>query len=99
MCSGLVSANQLTTGPESTATIQRSGKRGDSSQKSCCGLMGSASIKARVSNTCHHSCVYRALPRDVYSLVEQFLCQDPCYAGRRLIMDGTLAGVWKPVRQ
>ena len=37
--------------------MQLSGKRGESSQKTRCGLIGSALFMARASSTCHQSSI------------------------------------------
>jgi hypothetical protein len=47
------SAHQLAEEPESEAVMQRSGSHGLNSQKTRCGLIGSASFMARPSTTCH----------------------------------------------
>jgi hypothetical protein len=46
---------QLATEPLSAVTMQWSGKRGESSQKTRWGLIGSASFMARLSSTFHQS--------------------------------------------
>ncbi len=48
-------ANQPVLVPESTVTIAPSGRRGDSSQNTRCGLIGLAAFIARASSTRHHS--------------------------------------------
>src|ERR1700740_3209928 len=50
-------ANQLAADPESEDRIQLSGKREDNSQKTRCGLIGSALVIARASRTFHHSLI------------------------------------------
>src|SRR5437879_6112377 len=50
-------AYQLAVDPESAATMQRSGSRGDSSQNTRCGLIGFAEVMARVSSSFHHSTI------------------------------------------
>jgi hypothetical protein len=50
----MLRANQLATLPESALMMQLSGRRGDSSQSTRSGLIGSASLIERCSTTCHH---------------------------------------------
>jgi hypothetical protein len=49
---------QLATDPLSAVTMQFSGRRGDSSQKTRCGLIGSAEFIARLSRIFHHSSIF-----------------------------------------
>ena len=51
----MLRANQLATLPESALMIALSGRRGESSQSTRCGLIGSASESERSSITSHHS--------------------------------------------
>src|SRR5690242_17401677 len=47
-------ANQFAEDPESEERMQRSGSRGDNSEKTFCGLIGFALSSARASITFHH---------------------------------------------
>src|SRR5215471_5222678 len=47
-------ANQLAAEPESEVRMQESGNRGESSQKTRCGLIGLALLMALASSTFHH---------------------------------------------
>ena len=49
-------ANQFADEPESELREQFSGRRGESSQKTRCGLIGWASLMALASSTPHHCC-------------------------------------------
>ncbi len=49
---------QLATEPLSAVTMQFSGRRGDSSQNTRCGLIGSAESMARASSTFHQSSTF-----------------------------------------
>ena len=64
-------ANQFADEPESAVRMQRSGSRDESSQKTRCGLIGSASSWARRSISCHQSWTLSAIcscqPRSVFS--------------------------------
>src|ERR1700761_4823115 len=51
-------ANQLAEEPESAVMMQLSGNFGESSRKTRCGLMGSASFMALASTTFHQSLTF-----------------------------------------
>ncbi len=54
-------ANQFAALPLSAERMQRSGSRGESSQKTRCGLIGLASFIARASSTFHHSAMFASI--------------------------------------
>ena len=51
-------AYQLAVEPESAVRMQRSGRRGDSSQNTRCGLIGSAATIARSSSVFHQDATF-----------------------------------------
>src|SRR5205085_2631727 len=55
--------NQFATDPESAVMMALSGKRGDNSQNTRCGLSGSAEFIARDSRVSHHSFSPCSMPR------------------------------------
>src|SRR3546814_10199787 len=66
-------AYQFAAEPESDAMMQFSGKRGDSSENTRCGLTGEASIMARSSIRSHHSLTFRSRSEEHTSELQSLL--------------------------